>query len=222
MKTSPKLVRLHPLTAQNNSWVDGSKLLNPLVEILVLSRFVGWLPVLLLITGGTLSRIERSFAQEHPGCFMENKAGNLVILNQVCVLPQMDAKTSISPMGGAGRYQAKIIRREKGIPVVEVLVNNRPFEMMVDTGASGIVITSRMAELVGVTVTGKAKADTPSQRDVEFDVGSVASIEVGGLVKKNLNVAIAPSLDMGLLGQNFFGDYDVTLKQDVIEFKARS
>lgn len=222
MKTSPKPVRLHPLPPQNNSWLQGLKPLSQLVDILVLSRFVGLLPFLLLIMGVPLNRIERSLAQEHPGCFMENKAGNLVLLNQVCVLPQMDAKTSISPMGGAGRYQAKIIRREKGIPVVEVLVNNRPFEMMVDTGASGIVITPTMAELAGVTVTGKAKADTPSQRDVEFDVGSVASIEVAGLVKKNLNVAIAPSLDIGLLGQNFFGDYDVTLKQDVIEFQARS
>ena len=222
MKTFPKPVPLHPLTPQNKVWVNGSECLSPLVEGLVLSRFVGLLPILLLITGGTLSTIERSLAQEHPGCFMENKAGNLVFLNQVCVIPPMDAKTSISPLGGAGLYQAKIIRREKGIPVVEVLVNNRPFEMMVDTGASGIVITPEMAELVGVTVTGKAKADTPSQRDVEFDIGSVASIEVAGLVKNNLNVAIAPSLEIGLLGQNFFGDYDVTLKQDVIEFKARS
>lgn len=164
---------------------------------------------------------QRSLAQEHPGCFMENKTGRLVFLNQVCVLPQMDAKTAISPTGRAGLYQAKIIRRQQGIPVIQVLVNNRPFEMMVDTGASGIVITPTMAQALGVTVTGKAKADTPSQRDVEFDFGSVASIEVEGLVKNNLNVAIAPSLEIGLLGQDFFGDYDVTLKQDVIEFKAR-
>ena len=222
MKTSPTLVRFHPLTLQNLIGIKGSERLNPLMDGLVLSRFVGLLPILLLITGVPLSRIERSLAQEHPGCFMENKVGNLVLLNEVCVLPQMDAKTSISPMGSAGRYQAKIIRREQGIPVVEVLVNNRPFEMMVDTGASGIVITPTMAELAGVRVTGKAKVDTPTRRDVEVDVGSVASIEVAGLVKKNLNVAIAPSLEMGLLGQNFFGDYDVTLKQDVIEFQARS
>jgi aspartyl protease family protein len=34
-------------------------------------------------------------------------------------------------------------------------------------------------------------------------------------------VAISSSLPLGLLGQNFFGHYDVTIKQDVIEFRLR-
>ena len=49
-----------------------------------------------------------------------------------------------------------------------------------------------------------------------------ASIEAGGLAVNNVVVAISPSLDIGLLGQDFFGNKDITIKQDVIEFRSRS
>ena len=58
---------------------------------------------------------------------------------------------------------------------------------------------------------------------MEFSVGYVDSIEVGGAVIKNVPVAIAPSpeLEVGLLGHDFFGDYDVTIKRDLVEFRPR-
>jgi aspartyl protease family protein len=119
-------------------------------------------------------------------------------------------------------FQAQILRRQAGIPVIQVVFNGRqPFEMMVDTGASGTVITPIMAEVLGVIPTGRGLADTPSQRGVEFEVGLVDSIEVGGATANNIAVAIAPALDVGLLGQDFFGEYDVTIKEDVVEFRTR-
>jgi aspartyl protease family protein len=57
---------------------------------------------------------------------------------------------------------------------------------------------------------------------VEFDVGLVQSINVAGAVTDNVAVAIAPALDIGLLGQDFFGQYDVTIKEDVVEFRERA
>jgi aspartyl protease family protein len=40
----------------------------------------------------------------------------------------------------------------------------------------------------------------------------------------NLDVAIARegSLEIGLLGQNFFSNYDLTIRQDTIEFHHRT
>ena len=95
--------------------------------------------------------------------------------------------------------------------------------MIVDTGASGTVITQQMASALGVVPVGKAKANTASDRNVEFAIGYIKSIEVGGAVIHNISVAIAPSadLEMGLLGQDFFSNYDVTIKRDVVEFRTR-
>lgn len=121
-------------------------------------------------------------------------------------------------------FQATIKRRAGGTPVIDVTFNNtQRFEMIVDTGASGTVITQQTAAALGVLPVGKAKADTASARDVEFSVGYVESIEVNGAVIKNVPVAIAPSpeLEIGLLGHDFFGNYDVTIKRDLVEFRLR-
>ncbi len=123
-----------------------------------------------------------------------------------------------------GVFQAAIKSRHGGTPVVDVTFNNgERFEMIVDTGASGTVITQQMASILGVVPIGKARANTASDRNVEFAIGRVNSIEVGGAVISNVPVAIAPldNLDMGLLGQDFFSNYDVTIKRDVVEFRPR-
>jgi predicted aspartyl protease len=125
----------------------------------------------------------------------------------------------------AGRvYRARIKRREGGTPVIDVTFNGRQtFEMIVDTGASGTVITQNMASALGVRVIGKAKVDTASDRGVEVPLAFVKSISVGGASVKGIVVAIGNSaLEVGLLGHDFFGDYDVTVKRDVVEFRSRS
>ena len=120
-------------------------------------------------------------------------------------------------------YIARIKRRAGGTPVIDVTFNGRQrFEMIVDTGASGTVITSAMASALGVSVIGKAKVDTASAKGVEVPLAYLNSIAVGGAVIKGVVVAIGNSaLDTGLLGHDFFDDYDVTIKRDVIEFKPR-
>lgn len=124
----------------------------------------------------------------------------------------------------SGVFQAAIKTRHGGTPVVDVTFNgSTQFEMIVDTGASGTVITQPMAAILGVVPIGKATANTASDRNVEFSIGNVNSIEVGGAVVNNVPVAIAPTanLDLGLLGQDFFSNYDVTIKRDVVEFRPR-
>ncbi len=124
----------------------------------------------------------------------------------------------------SGVFQAVIKNRHGGTPVVDVIFNGgEQFEMIVDTGASGTVITQQMASALGVVPIGITKANTASDRNVEFAVGRVNSIEVAGAVVNNVAVAIAPTanLDMGLLGQDFFSNYDVTIKRDVVEFRPR-
>lgn len=120
-------------------------------------------------------------------------------------------------------FQAPIKRRASGTPIIDVTFNDgQAFEMIVDTGASGTVITQQMAQVLGVEPVAKAKANTASAKGIEFLLGYVDSMQVGDLAVRNVRVAIAgPELDTGLLGHDFFGDYDITIKRDVVEFHPR-
>jgi predicted aspartyl protease len=94
--------------------------------------------------------------------------------------------------------------------------------MILDTGASGTVITSQMATALNVVPVGEASVDTASDRNVTFPLGYVNSIEVGGAIAQDVLVAVAgPNLGVGLLGQDFFSHYDVVVRQDVVEFRER-
>ncbi|MFH7026720.1 MAG: TIGR02281 family clan AA aspartic protease [Heteroscytonema crispum UTEX LB 1556] len=121
-------------------------------------------------------------------------------------------------------FTAPIKRRVGGTPIIEVTFNGRQrFEMIVDTGASGTVITQEMANALGVVTVGKAKANTVSSKSVEFPIGYIDSMEVSGVMVNKVAVAIAGwELETGLLGHDFFGNYDLTIKRDVVEFRPHS
>lgn len=117
-----------------------------------------------------------------------------------------------------------IKRRAGGTPVIDVTFNgNQQFEMIVDTGASGTVITQKMATALAVVPVGRARANTASSKAVEFPIGYVNSMEVEGVKINKIAVAIAGAdLETGLLGHDFFGDYDITIKRDVVEFRPHT
>jgi len=122
----------------------------------------------------------------------------------------------------ANVYQVPIRRRSGGTPVIEVLFNgNLRVEMIVDTGASGTVITAKAAAAMDIEPVGKANVNTASAKNVVFDIGYVDSIEVNGALLMDVPVAIGPDLDIGLLGNDFFGHYDVTIREKEVEFRPR-
>lgn len=121
-------------------------------------------------------------------------------------------------------FTVPIKRRVGGTPVIEVNFNgNRQFEMIVDTGASGTVITQKMAKSLGVKAVGKAQANTASAKAIEFPVGYVDSMEAAGVQVNQVAVAIGgKELEVGLLGHDFFGNYDLTIKRNVVELRPQS
>lgn len=115
------------------------------------------------------------------------------------------------------------IQRMSGVPVIYVTFNRiKSYPMLLDTGASITTITPAMARDLRVRQEGSIRVSTASSRVVNFSTGRVGLIEVGGFGKRNLYVAIANNqLPIGLLGQNFFGEYDVTISRDYVEFRRR-
>ncbi|MDM3859660.1 MAG: retropepsin-like aspartic protease [Aphanizomenon gracile PMC644.10] len=137
------------------------------------------------------------------------------------------SKPSLSPPPVLPRHNevfiAPIKRRLGGTPIIEVTLNGtQRFEMIVDTGASGTVITQKIAAALGVVTVGKAKANTASAKAVEFPIGYLDSMEAGGMTVNKVPVAIAGTeLETGLLGHDFFGNYDLTIKRNVVEFRPQ-
>lgn len=138
--------------------------------------------------------------------------------------PNRSSSTRVAGVPSQGNvFRAPIVRRAGGTPVVRVTFNgNQTFEMIVDTGASGTVITQPMARALNITPVGSTNVATASSRNATFLLGYVTSLEVSGARSQDLLVAIAgPELSTGLLGHDFFGNYDVTVRQNVVEFRER-
>ncbi|MGF1523423.1 MAG: TIGR02281 family clan AA aspartic protease [Leptolyngbyaceae cyanobacterium] len=105
-----------------------------------------------------------------------------------------------------------IVRRISGIPVVPVTLTgnqtSQQFTMLFDTGASGTLITPAMARSIGVLVVGEATVTVADGRNVQIPIGYVDTLEVGGLVVRDLVVGIGG--DVALLGQDVYGQYGIS------------
>ncbi len=114
--------------------------------------------------------------------------------------------------------QIPIQERRGGTPVVSVTLQGQrgrhSFPMLFDTGATGTLITSAMAEEVGVVIVGSTQAKIADGSIVDLPIGYVDVIEVGGLRKTSMTVAIGGSV--GLLGQDVYGEFGIAMGSHVI------
>ncbi|WP_155523680.1 retropepsin-like aspartic protease family protein [Nodosilinea nodulosa] len=114
--------------------------------------------------------------------------------------------------------QIPIQRRQGGTPVVAVTLRGsrgaQTFPMLFDTGATGTLITAEMAQAVGVTIVGETQARIADGTTVTLPVGSVDAVELGGLRREQVKVAIGGS--HGLLGQDIYGQYGIAIGSNQI------
>ena len=180
------------------------------------------LSALILLTGITLITPSVK-AQEHSDCFMLDENGQQIDMGHLCGGPPLKpVRRPNRNTLNSGVFQARIKRRVSGIPVIDVKFNGgRTFEMMVDTGASGTVVTVAVAKALKLQSQGVVLVNTPSDSAVPFPLSSVSSMEAAGIVARNVTVVVSPVLPLGLLGQDFLGNFDVTIKKNMIEFRAR-
>lgn len=169
-------------------------------------------------------------AQNYSSCYMLDENGDSLDLGHLCQnsppsKTSRPAKNFVAPNPEQKKVGIQVVpikRRRSGIPVIDVKFNNRyVFEMMLDTGASAVVITQQMAKKLNVNHSETIWVSTPSSRYFRMPAGYVYSIGVGKLTQKNTRVITSSSMDIGLLGQSFFSRYDITIKRDVVEFRER-
>ncbi|MFM7406825.1 MAG: TIGR02281 family clan AA aspartic protease [Cuspidothrix sp.] len=169
-----------------------------------------WMAV---ISALTVLSIPSVATANDPGlCFMVTSSGQKMNLGQLCkVTPTKETV-----------WRIPIKRRIAKTPIVDVIFNgNQVFEMVFDTGASGILITQRMATILKPKPMGIIKVSIADGSIVEFPTGIISSVGVGSLVVKNPQIAVARKAEIGLLGHDFFEKYDIKIMDKYIEFHQR-
>ncbi|MBD2294558.1 retroviral-like aspartic protease family protein [Anabaena sphaerica FACHB-251] len=153
-------------------------------------------------------------ANDPGGCFMVTSSGKTVSLGQLCGMTPPPSTPKV--------FRIPIKRRIGKTPIIDVTFNgNQVFEMVVDTGATGILITQEVATALKLQPSGTMKASIADGSIVEFKTSNVLTVSVGGAVLNNAKVAIAPKARIGLLGHDFFEKYDLKILEKQVEFYPR-
>ena len=167
---------------------------------------IALIPLMFLMSSDTAN------ADNGDVCFMITSSGKSISLGNIC---------GVTPVN-KGVFRVPIKRRSGRTPVIDVTFNGgQSFEMIVDTGASSTLVTQAMANVLNLTPSGLLNASIADGSQIEFQTSKVSSIAAGGVVAKDVEVAIAPKAEIGLLGHDFFGNYDVKILQNIVEFHRR-
>jgi predicted aspartyl protease len=119
-------------------------------------------------------------------------------------------------------FSIPIVQKLGGIPVIDVTFNGgQTFRMLLDTGASRTLINRSMSDRLELKIIGKSQAQTANGVG-QFGIAAIDSIKFGAGEMRNVMVAIGgDDLSYGLLGHDVYDGYDITIKENAIEFKQR-
>jgi aspartyl protease family protein len=170
------------------------------------SRWIRFLSGLMVLTVLSVAKAN------DPGlCFMTTSSGN-ISLGEMCKVIQTTDTVFRVPMKG----------RQAKTPIIDVKFNGgQVFEMVFDTGASGILITQEIAKKSNIKPAGKSRFTIADGSVVEFQTITILSVSGGSVVVNNAQISIAPKAEIGLLGHGFFQNYDVRILKKQIEFHKR-
>ena len=118
-----------------------------------------------------------------------------------------DASQVILKRGLDGHYRA------------EALINNQKVDVLVDTGATGVAISQKIADKLKLKSIDAVRTSTANGDTVGYMV-RLESVKVGGVEAKNVSATIAPGLDGDvLLGMSYLGRMDVRLFKNEMTIK---
>ncbi len=104
----------------------------------------------------------------------------------------------------------------------EALINGEKVDVLVDTGATGVAISQSVADKLSLKSIDAIRTNTANGDSVGYMV-RLDSIQLGGVVAKNVSAMIAPGLEGDvLLGMSFLGRMDVRLYKGQMTIKPAS
>ncbi len=101
----------------------------------------------------------------------------------------------------------------------EATINNEKVAVLVDTGATGVAISQKIADRLQLKSINAVRTSTANGDTVSYMV-RLDSVKVGGVEAKNVAATIAPGLDGDvLLGMSYLGRMDVRLFKNEMTIK---
>jgi clan AA aspartic protease (TIGR02281 family) len=164
-----------------------------------------------MLAAKVLPKYERELAtakQKAVG-YQRKSVPKVVDSPQIATLPQSDM------------FSIPIAQKLGGIPVIEVSFNSQKVLMLLDTGASRTLITKSIAQKLQLQSTGMATAKT-ANGTATFSTATIDKIKFGNGEMNDVMVAVGQNdLPYGLLGHDVYDGYDITIKENSIEFRKR-
>ena len=132
-------------------------------------------------------------------------ADSLINPNKIAVLGE--DRTVTLARGIDGHYRA------------EALINGHKVDVLVDTGATGVAVSQRVADRLGLPRGAAVRTVTANGDSVAY-MTRLDSVKLGGVEAHDVGALIAPGLagDV-LLGMSFLGRMDVRLYQGTMTIK---
>ncbi len=117
---------------------------------------------------------------------------------------------------------ANIVTLKRGLDGhyrAEALINNEKVNVLVDTGATGVAISQKVADKLKLRSIQAVRTITANGDTVSYMV-RLDSVKVGGVEANNVAATIAPGLDGDvLLGMSYLGRMDVRLFNNEMTIK---
>lgn len=125
--------------------------------------------------------------------------------NKVAILG--DGHTVTLQRGPDGHYRA------------EALINGQRVNVLVDTGATGVAISQRTADKLGLSSQAAVRTTTANGDAVAY-MTRLRSVKIGGVEARDVSALIAPGLGGDvLLGMSYLGRMDVRLYRGTMTIK---
>jgi aspartyl protease family protein len=116
-------------------------------------------------------------------------------------------KTVVLQRGPDGHYRA------------QAFINGKQVDVLVDTGATGVAISQKLADELGLTSHAAIRTTTANGDTVAY-MTRLATVKLGGVEAKDVAAVIAPGLGGDvLLGMSFLGRMDVRLYKGTMTIK---
>ncbi len=119
--------------------------------------------------------------------------------------------------------QQPVVTLKRGLDghyTAEALINGERVRVLVDTGATGVAISQRVADRLGLVSHEAVTTRTANGNTIAYLV-RLKQVQLGGVVANDVAASITPGLEGdALLGMSFLGRMDVRLYKGVMTIKA--
>jgi aspartyl protease family protein len=126
------------------------------------------------------------------------------------------ADQALNPNKANKLGQASSVTLQRGLDGhyrAEALINGQKVDVLVDTGATGVAISQKIAQQLGLSSNTAIGTTTANGNAVAY-LTRLDSVKIGGVEARDVAATIAPGLHGDvLLGMSFLGRMDVRLYQ---------